>query len=71
MISRGFRNTAFSTTFGWVGQEMHVFPMNLAHFQAPGNQPRGVDSSKSFGDKFIFKRFTNEFINECINEFMA
>ena len=71
MIPRGFRNVAFSTTFGWVGQEMHGFPMNAAHFQASGNRPRGVDSSKPFGDEFISKRFTNKFIRKCINEFTA
>ena len=69
MLSSGFKNVAFPTTFGWVGQEMHEFPMNAVHLQAPGNRPRGADSSKFIGDKFISRKFTNKFINKFINEF--
>ena len=71
MISNGFKNVVFPTTFGWVGREMHAFPMIAVHFQAPGNRPRGADSSKFIGYKFISNKFNNEFINKFINQFMA
>ena len=71
MISSGFKNAVFPTTFEWVGQEIHEFPMNAVHFQAPGNRPRGVASSKFIGDEFIPNEFNNKSINEFINKFTA